>query len=507
MSLCINPYCSDNNNHRDMRFCQTCGSELLLQGCYRVKSQLGGGGFGRTYELKDSTGKSKVLKVLVEDHPKAIELFQREAEVLKVLNHPGIPRVEENSYFVYYPRNSQKHLHCLVMEKIEGLNLYDYIQQQGNKPIEPELAINWLRELTIILQEVHKHNFFHRDIKPSNIMLRTDGRLVLIDFGTVRQVTKTYVTKQAVGDITGVVSSGYTPLEQINGQAVQQSDFFALGRTFVYLLTGKPPSQLYNPLTNILEWRDLVPAISPNFANLLDEMMAHTISQRPVNTQIILQKLGEIDTVLPSFINIKKVKDNVVHKDNVVNKVPQTTANIRYANIWLRFFADSIDFIFLLLCLIIFGIILGLYVWFVKHYFGSIGILNLKFPPSLSLIFGPIFVLNFIRQSLDITSIKIDLMDVINLIIGIIINSLYFTLFESSVRQATPGMYLLDIRVTDLNQEKISFVRANIRYWSKSISMLLFTVGFLIAAFTRKRQGLHDMIAKTIVIKKKNSNN
>ena len=500
MSLCINPYCSGGNNHHDMRFCQTCGSELLLQGCYRVKNQLGGGGFGRTYELTDSTGKSKVLKLLVEDHPKAVELFQREAEVLKVLNHPGIPRVEENGYFVYFPRNSQKHLHCLVMEKIEGLNLYDYIQQQGNKPIEPELAINWLRELTIILQEVHKQNFFHRDIKPSNIMLRTDGRLVLIDFGTVRQVTKTYVIKQAAGDITGVVSSGYTPLEQINGQAVQQSDFFALGRTFVYLLTGKPPSQLYNPLTNILEWRDLVPAISPKFADLLDEMMSHTTSQRPENTQIILQKLGKTDTVLPSFINLKKVKNNVV------NKVPQTTANIRYANVWMRFFANLIDFVFLFLCVVTFLFILVLCLSFIERYV-LIDIVPGNPLCLFSFFLGPIVALGLILGSLYIIPIRIGVMDVTYLMIGMIINYLYFTLFESSVRQGTPGMYLLDIRVTDLNQEKISFVQANIRYWSKSISMLLFTVGFLIAAFTRKRQGLHDMIAKTIVIKKKNSNN
>ena len=58
------------------------------------------------------------------------------------------------------------------MEKIEGLTLYKYLKQQGNRPIDPELAIKWLRELTIILQQLHNQHFFHRDIKPTNIMLR-----------------------------------------------------------------------------------------------------------------------------------------------------------------------------------------------------------------------------------------------------------------------------------------------------------------------------------------------
>ena len=71
-------------------------------------------------------------------------------------------------------------------------------------------------------------------------MLRPNGQLVLIDFGTAREATITYLAKVGAGyQITGIVSAGYTPPEQQNFQAVPQSDFFALGRTFVYLLTGQ----------------------------------------------------------------------------------------------------------------------------------------------------------------------------------------------------------------------------------------------------------------------------
>jgi serine/threonine protein kinase len=185
------------------------------------------------------------------------------------------------------------------MEKIEGLNLQQYVEKRGS-PIEQKYAIQWLNQLITILQEVHSQNFFHRDIKPSNIMLKVDGQLVLIDFGTAREITETFVVKQASGQVTGVISAGYTPPEQFNGQAVPQSDFFALGRTFVYLLTGKDPSNFYNPLTDELLWRDAAPNVSPQLADFLDHLMARLPSQRPQTAEVILQHLAEISRSLGS---------------------------------------------------------------------------------------------------------------------------------------------------------------------------------------------------------------
>ncbi|MEA5565301.1 right-handed parallel beta-helix repeat-containing protein [Anabaena sp. UHCC 0399] len=300
MSLCINPRCTNPENPDNILFCQACGSELLLEGYYRVVSFLGGGGFGKTFVVYDArTQTTKVLKILTNNHPKAIELFQREAQVLTHLNHPGIPKVEANGYFIYFSRNSQEPLHCLVMEKIEGLDLGAYLTQREYRPIDQKLALQWLKEAVTILQQVHQQGLFHRDIKPSNIMLRADGRLALIDFGTARSITQTYIAKQSIGQVTGVVSAGYTPSEQINGQAVQQSDFFALGRTFVYLLTGKEPtdSLIYDGYSDELRWREHT-TILPQFADLLDQMMARLPNQRPQNTQLILQKLAEIEKSL-----------------------------------------------------------------------------------------------------------------------------------------------------------------------------------------------------------------
>lgn len=321
MSLCINPSCSNIDNRDTQLFCQNCSSELLLDGRYRVTRQLGSGGFGKTYEVSDHSGPPQVLKVLTNNHPKYVELFQREAQVLARLKHHGIPKVEPNAYFVFLPRNRSEPLHCLVMEKIEGLNLEQYIRQRGS-PIDHKLARQWLIQLATILQEVHSQNFFHRDIKPSNIMLRSDGHLVLIDFGTAREVTQTYVTKQATGEVTGVISAGYTPPEQLNGQAVPQSDFFALGRTFVYLLSGKDPSKLYDSYADELRWRDAAPDASPQLANLLDRMMARFPHQRPQTAREVLQQLQHIssDTYIPQLYSQETLP---------VNPFPEQTEELR----------------------------------------------------------------------------------------------------------------------------------------------------------------------------------
>ena len=298
MSYCINPHCpkpidlANANNP----ICRNCGSQLLLQNRYRVLKQLGQGGFGNTFEIDDS-GKTKVLKVLTENNPKAVELFQQEAKVLSQLNSVGIPKVEADGYFTVLPKNSSIPLHCLVMEKIAGVNLEQWMEFRNYQTISEKEALNWLKQIVEILALVHAQKYFHRDIKPQNIMLRPSGQLVLIDFGAVRQITTTIL---AGNSHTRIISQGYSPPEQQNGYSVQQSDFFALGRTFIFLLTGKEPQDkaIYDPLTNELHWRKYAVNISPLLADLIDNLIAPTANQRPKNTRVILQKLQEIEKAL-----------------------------------------------------------------------------------------------------------------------------------------------------------------------------------------------------------------
>jgi ABC-type branched-subunit amino acid transport system substrate-binding protein/serine/threonine protein kinase len=274
----------------------------LIQGRYRVIQPLSRGAFGQLFEVEDvrdadsdEGGIRKVLKVLLTDYPPAVDLFQREARVLIQLEHPGIPKVD--GYFTW-SQDSTKPLHCLVMEKIDGINLTDWLSSRNNQPLTQEQAIAWLKQLAEILQQVHQRNYFHRDIKPSNIMLKPDGQLVLIDFGAVREVTETYLRSLNGQGGTAIISPGYTPLEQAEGRAVPQSDFYALGRTFVHLLTGKHPLDLSeDPTTGQLDWRNSAPQISQDLVDLIERLITPFSANRPRNAQEILQRLQQIETL------------------------------------------------------------------------------------------------------------------------------------------------------------------------------------------------------------------
>lgn len=299
MSYCLNPNCNQPSDPKNANklCCINCGAELILQQRYRVIRRLGKGGCGEIFEIDDN-GKRKVLKRLSHKDKKVIALFEQEARVLSKLRHPGIPKVESDGYFQYQLEGSKDAIHCLVMEKIEGLNLSEWLEKHNHQPISEEKAIAWLHQLIEIIEKLHQHQYFHRDIKPTNIMLRESGQLVLIDFGTVREINNTYLAKMASNkeSTLAIFSNGYTPLEQMKGQSLPQSDFFALGRTFVYLLTGKEPSEFDEDEEFRLLWRESAIHISQPFADLIDWLMEPSPFQRPVNTDIIRQYLQALES-------------------------------------------------------------------------------------------------------------------------------------------------------------------------------------------------------------------
>ncbi|REJ44776.1 MAG: protein kinase [Microcystis flos-aquae TF09] len=313
---CINPDCSQpdhpSNNNSNTRYCQSCGSQLLLNGQYRVSRLLSDTtGFGVVYEAFEGFT-AKILKVLQEkwnNEPKAVELFKREYDVLLELsrqNVTGVPRAD--TYFQYSTREG-KILHCLVMEKVEGINLEQWLNQYDS--LSQKRAFKWLREITLILDKIHQQNWLHRDIKPPNIMLRNSGELVLIDFGTAREETQTYHQKVKGQQVTGITSAGYTPNEQQHGQAVIQSDFHALGRTFVHLLTGKHPLEIYDPINDVLSWREETENIHPLLLDFIDELMGRLPRNRPANTRVILQRLDQIERQLKLLPTpVQPVKNN-----------------------------------------------------------------------------------------------------------------------------------------------------------------------------------------------------
>ncbi|MEP0800306.1 protein kinase domain-containing protein [Funiculus sociatus] len=307
MSYCINPDCQNRQNPDSSQYCQACGTKLLVSDRYRLVwplRELHKSPYVDVFEVDDS-GIPKVLKILKVNDEDLLRLFRREAQALIQLRHSGIPKsgipkVDPDGYFTFSPSNSSRELHCLVMEKIQGEDLQQWLK--SNKRISEELvALEWLKQLTEVLDGVHQKRLFHRDIKPSNIMLRPNsdlpnGELVLIDFGAARWVTPTVV--QGRRDLTGVFTPGYAAPEQLNSRPVPQSDFFALGRTFVHLLTGKHPIELTeDSQTGQLIWRDSAPQVSEPLANFIDELMALSVQKRPDNTQIILKRINALQRI------------------------------------------------------------------------------------------------------------------------------------------------------------------------------------------------------------------
>ncbi len=269
--------------HRRLReICPLCGTPLLIHDRYTIARKLSGNHSTNAdvFVVFDSqeTHVQKILKVLTNQEPHVLKMFKIEQTILIELDHPGIPKGRD-SFEVSAP--DQEFIPCVVMEKIQGETLQDYINHNGS--IDEALAIDWMNQLVKILGYVHSQNLFHRDIKPTNVMRRDDGTLALIDFGTSRHISQTIVNG---GKNTVVYSHDYTAPEQIAGKAEIRSDFYALGRTFLYLLIGEIPR----------EWKTFSSKtiVSNLFLKLLKDLSEDEAKNRPKDAQTILRRLRNI---------------------------------------------------------------------------------------------------------------------------------------------------------------------------------------------------------------------
>lgn len=331
MTICINPFCPQPNclPNQENRFCQSCGSALEVFGKYRAKRRLNDkNDFNEIYEIEvnNYTKTLKVLKQYLSTDTETIELFQQEADILGQIKHPGIPK--HDIYFQYKTRNNLV-LHCMIIDKVDGQNLEEW-RRQNNQPISQAQAINWLKQLVKILNLSHQKSYLHRDIRPSNIIIQPNQQLTLINFGTGRELSQTYLERLSnISTSIEIDSIGYKPPEQMSGETVLQSDFFALGRTFVFLLTGyhplEMPPNIYDAENDILHWYGETNNISPLFLNLIDELMAHQIDKRPRNAQEILQRLTQIDIQLnPPSVPKSYPNSNLPQKKSKSSYYPNT---------------------------------------------------------------------------------------------------------------------------------------------------------------------------------------
>jgi serine/threonine protein kinase len=216
--------------------CGWCGVALAAGG-FTVEHVLAQGAQGRVYRARDDEGCAVALKELlfaaVPDTAQ-IDAFEREAATLKTLTHPAIPRFIRS----FSEGNGVNLRLYLASELIEGESLASRIRRA---PLSESELLTLARQALAVLAYLHDRSppVIHRDIKPDNLLIKPDGKLVLVDFGSARRISgpRTYTS-------TLVGTFGYMPLEQLGGTVDRTSDLYALGATLLHAATGKPPSEL-----------------------------------------------------------------------------------------------------------------------------------------------------------------------------------------------------------------------------------------------------------------------
>ncbi|NJR21810.1 MAG: protein kinase [Richelia sp. CSU_2_1] len=266
-----------------------------LAGRYCIIKHLGRGGFGQTFLAEDAKRSGNPRCVVKQLKPQykdpetlqiATRLFKTETDTLhKLGTYPQIPELldsfEENGEFY------------LVQEFIEGKDLSKEITP-GKKFSEAEV-IAILQELLEILVFVQQHKVIHRDIKPSNLMRRdADGKIFLIDFGAVKQITTQSVNSQGqIQRTVPIATQGYASPEQKNGLPNFCSDIYSAGIIGIECLTGISPNQLPTDADCEIVWRDRA-QVSDSFANVLDKMVRYHFRDRYQSAVEVLQVLQEL---------------------------------------------------------------------------------------------------------------------------------------------------------------------------------------------------------------------
>src|SRR5882672_4453654 len=242
-------------------------------GAYEISSSLGAGGMGEVYRASDAKlGRDVALKVLPAEmarDPERLARFRREAKALAQIDHPNIVTI--------YSVEDFDGVHFLTMQLVEGLPLDRLISQNG-LPVDQIIAI--AGSLAAALVAAHEKGIVHRDLKPANVMVTSDGRVKVLDFGLAKDVraesssdaTLTSAGHTQVGVVMG--TPAYMPPEQTSGRPLDhRTDIFSLGVVLHEMATGRRPFEGTSSaelVSSIL--RDRPPLVTDVRADLPDDL-------------------------------------------------------------------------------------------------------------------------------------------------------------------------------------------------------------------------------------------
>ena len=197
---------------------------------YEIAGRVGSGGMADVYKAKDHKLNRfvamKVLKPEFSADTNFIKKFQREAQAAAGLAHPNIVNV--------FDVGEDQGINYIVMELVEGITLKEYISKKGKLTVKEATSI--AIQVAMGLEAAHNRNIVHRDIKPQNIIISTDGKVKVTDFGIARAASSNTISTNAMGSVH------YSSPEQVRGgYSDEKSDIYSLGITLYEMVTGRVP--------------------------------------------------------------------------------------------------------------------------------------------------------------------------------------------------------------------------------------------------------------------------
>ena len=232
----------------------------IIDGKYKILNKVGQGGMSVVYlAMNEKANKQWAIKEVRKDGVKDFELIKQglivETDMLKKLSHPSLPSIvdviEDDNTFL------------IVMDYIQGNPLSKTLEEYGAQ--SQENVVEWAKQLCDVLGYLHsrKPPIIYRDMKPANVMLKPDGSITLIDFGTARE----YKSKN-IADTTCLGTIGYAAPEQFGGmgQTDARTDIYCLGATLYHLVTGMNPCE---PPYEIKPIRQINPALSNGLEKII----------------------------------------------------------------------------------------------------------------------------------------------------------------------------------------------------------------------------------------------
>jgi serine/threonine protein kinase len=275
--------------------------DAMLEKRYRIDGLIAHGGMGAIYRALDTNLKIPVaIKENFFTTPQAIEQFKQEALILARLRHTSLPRVLQ-----HFTQGGRQYL---VMEFIEGDNLWEQIKNQG-KTFSEDNALLWIDRICEAVIYLHRQSppIIHRDIKPQNIKLMPDGQVILVDFGVAKKGSVETATATGARGVT----PGFSPPEQYSdSRSSPASDVYALGATLYALLTGiRPPDSISLAIgaAKYVPPNQYNPDISDEVVEAINWAMQISPADRPQSVEGWRHSLPGITSKPPTYLPEKEL--------------------------------------------------------------------------------------------------------------------------------------------------------------------------------------------------------